>query len=311
MTNQEIMALLEKAAITTSVATTVSAEDAREFIDLSKEQLSILQKLRVETGIVTGRKLDNIELGEPVTHEDTENTDPAAAEIIAPTFNPKTLTPVKVRVDYDVTFDTIRENIEGQNINTTLNRVFSKRHGKDVVMMAFRGDTTLADTTRTNKALRAFNGFNVQAAASSDVHKVDLTGETDSTDLLGEVFPDMRDAVPTDYQDPENLVYLVSFARYWHYRDQIGERATSAGDNALIGSQPITFNGIPVIPVFGQVDGYLYLTPMKNLAIGWGREMEVGRDVYNRAGRIEVTMRTSVDAKIAVDDALVVAYAVT
>lgn len=310
MTNQEIMELIEKAAITTSVATTVSSEDAKEFIDMSKDQIGILQQLRVETAIVTGRKLDTIELGEPVTHEDTENTDPEAGEVIAPTVTEKELTPHGVRLDYDITFDTIRENIEGQNINQTLNQLFSKRHGKDAVMMAFRGDTTLADTTRTNKALRVFDGFNEQAKDSSDVHTVDLNGVTDSTNLLGEVFPDMRDAVPTDFMDPENLAYFTSYGRYFHYRDQLSERGTSLGDNALAGDNPITFNGIPVIPVYGQVDGYLFLGPKKNFAIGWGRQMEVGRDVYNRAGRIEITMRPSLDAKIVLDDALVVAYAV-
>lgn len=314
MTNEELMALIEKAAITTSVATTVSVEDANAFIDMAVEQNAILQKFRVERNIVTGRKLDTLELGEPVTHADSENTEPEGDEVIVPTFGQKQLTPAAARLDYDITFDTLRENIEGQDINTTLNRAFSKRHGKDLVMMAFRGDTSLADTSRTNKALRIFDGVNKQAANSGNVHTLDIGSGysgSDNTDLLGEVFPYMRDLMPTDYMDPEMLGMFVSWPRYFKYLDQLGARNTTLGDKAVTGEITLKWQGIPVEPVYGQVDGYLHLTPYKNIAVGWGREMQKGQDVYNRAGRIEVTIRTSLDTKIVLDDALVVAYAAT
>jgi len=313
MTNQEIMALLEKAAITTQVATTVSAEDASEFIDLALEQVSVLNKFQVERNITTGRKLSTLELGEPVTHEDVENTDPEAGEVITPTFGEKQLTPAGVRLDYDVTFDMIRENIEGEGINETLNMLFSKRHGKDMVMMAFRGDTTLADDTRTNKALRAFDGINKQAADSSNTHILNTgtsTSLTDTDDLAGEVFSEMLKLLPEDYKDPEGLAFEVSWDDYYRYLDQISARGTELGDRALTGQWQPNYNGIPVVPLFKQVSTHRILTPLKNVAIGWGREWEKGQDVYNRAGRIEITIRTGVDAKIVLDDALVMAYPV-
>lgn len=313
MTNQQIMELIEKAAITTSVASVVSTEDANEFIDMAIDQTAVLQMIRTERNIVTGRKLETIELGEPVTHEDVENTEPVSGEVIAPTFSTKTLTPAKARLDYDITFDTLRENIEGDNINATLNQVFSKRHGKDLVMITFRGDTALADDTRTNKALRIFDGINKQADASSDVHKLNTGTSTpliDTDDLDGEVFPGLLDLLPEDYKDPDMLAFMVSWTDFYRYLRQIKARSTNLGDQIVNGQWNVNFEGIPVQPIYGQVSTHRILAPFKNIAAGWGREMEVGRDVYNRAGRIEVTMRTSLDAKIVLDDAFAIAYPV-
>ncbi len=57
---------LIKAQIDTSVvAGTVSATDAAEFIDLSRDQTAILDVIRVETDIRKSLNLDTLTLGEP------------------------------------------------------------------------------------------------------------------------------------------------------------------------------------------------------------------------------------------------------
>ena len=58
------MVAIVKAQIDTSItAGTVSAQDASEFIDLSREQTQILDVIRVETGIHKSLNLDTLTLG--------------------------------------------------------------------------------------------------------------------------------------------------------------------------------------------------------------------------------------------------------
>ncbi len=302
ITNDELVKLLEKANITTSTGGQQSAQDVAEFVELSVDQTAVLKAIRNETGIVTSRNIDALDLGDPAMVAATEATAPADGDIVAPTVGRKTLTPVEVLLAYNVSFDFLRKNVEGQDVNQTLNRLFAKRFGKDAVIVAFTGDTLLANDTRIHKCQRIFNGFVKLALADADVHDVTLNG----TDYLGTIFPNMLDAMPKDYKDDRSSLGLfVSADVAEAYARQIGDRATAYGDSVLTGMALPMFRGIQLYPVFQMSDTKMILTPKNNLVVGFGNQMTVGMDIYNRRRIVEYTIIAGLDAEYVVGDALV------
>jgi hypothetical protein len=305
LSNEQLVDVLKAAITTSSTEGIAAAQDADSFIDLSREQTAILQELRVETGIKTSFNLDSLALAEPVMVGATEAAAPAAADVVEPDRKRAVLQPVEVISAYDVSFSFLRKNIEGEDVNDTLNRIFAKRFGKDVVLAAFMGDTSIVGTTRTDKAKKVIDGYVTQAEADANVQDYVIPA---SPSYNTQVFPGMLSALPKDYRDErEMLGFFVSADVYDAYAQEIGNRATALGDMLLAGpwERNLSYMGIKLYPVFGLDTGRILLTPRENLALGFGREMYVGRDIDNRQRVLKVTITADIDAKYAVSDAVV------
>jgi hypothetical protein len=237
----------------------------------------------------------------------SEGTAPAAADVVAPTRTRRALTPVSALAAYDVTFDWLRQNIAGpERANEQLNELFAKRMGKDIVHLAFMGDTALDTSTRTNKLLRILDGFVKTLDADAAVREYTVPG---SPSYVSQVFPGMLALLPKDYRDQrESLRFYVSADVVDAYADEIGARATAAGDSVLLGDWRgmLRFKGVKLVPVYGLATGKPILTLHDNLVVGFGQELEVGKDVDNRARALKFTLTVGVDAKHAEGDAVVI-----
>ncbi|MDX1420618.1 MAG: hypothetical protein R3181_11675 [Rubricoccaceae bacterium] len=304
MTNEQIIELL-KATIDTSGGGISEPQDAEAFIDLTRDQTAVLREVRVETGIRTALNLHTINLSEPVMVAAAEGAEPAAADVVSASRSPTTLTPVEVLCAFDVSFEFLRRNIAGQRINEQLNQLFAKRFGKDIVYTMFMGDTSLAATSRTNKALRVLDGLVKQAEADANVHDYTIPA---SPSYVSQVFPGMVAALPKDYRDSrDELRFFVSADVYDAYASEIGSRATAQGDLILLGpwTTNLSYKGIQLMPVFGLSNDRVVLTLDENVAIGFGQEMTVGKDIDNRSRLLKVTITAAWDVGYAESDALV------
>lgn len=309
ISNEELLAIL-KAHIDTSVPAGIAgAQDAEEFIDLAVDQTAVLRSIRVETGIRSAFNLDNMALGEPVTVKATESTAPDPADVVAVTRTRKVLQPQEIIAAFDVSFSFLRKNIERSRVNERLNRIFAKRFGKDIVLMAFMGDTSNIGSTRTDKALKAIDGFVTQALTDPEAHAYTIPA---SPEYNTTVFPAMLELLPKDYRDQrDELGFFVSAAVYDAYAREIGSRATALGDMLLAGpwKENLSYMGVKLYPVYGLDDGHILLTLRENLVVGFGQELTVGRDVLNRERLLKVTLTAEVDAKYVVGDAVVIGTA--
>ena len=307
MTNEQVVALL-KAQITTALGGQVTTQQFDEFIDMAVDQTAILQIIRIETAIKVALELDTIELGDPAMVRRTQGSAPDSADVIAPTITPRTLTMRDAAVYFDVTFEMIRRNIAGGNLNTALNGLFSKRFGKDIVRTLFNGDRDKANDTRLNKCLRVADGIIKLATADGNVHDYTVVGQ----DYLGTIFPGMLKLMPKDYRDDrESLGLFVSADVEDEYSNQIGARQTAYGDQVMFGTGEkfYRYKRITIFPVFGLPDNNPLLSPKKNFVAGFGEEMTVGHDIYTRKRVDEVTITTDLDFNYALGDAIVMGAA--
>ena len=271
MTNEELVEVLKATVDTTTGAGISSPQDAEDFVDLAREQTAILSEIRIETGIRTSLNIDTIALGEPVTIGATEGLAPGAADVTAPARERKVLQPKEVVAAFDVSFSFLRKNIRGEQVDDTLNKLFAKRFGKDLVLMGFMGDTALASDTRTNKTLRILDGFVKRAQGDASVHDFAIPA---SPSYSTQVFPGMIALLPKDYRDSrEDLRFFVSADVYDAYAQEIGERPTTAGDAVLTGSWTggLMYHGVKVLPVFGLATNRVLLTLRENLVVGFGQ----------------------------------------
>lgn len=305
MTNEEILQVL-KATFDTSASGIAAHQDPNEFISMMVDQTSVLGSLQTIDGIQTSYGLDSLVFGEPMFIKDTEGSAPGDADIIVPTHEQNKLVPVDVVGAVDLTFANVRRNIMKGRLNQYLDEQLSIRGGKDSVLIAFNGDTSLSATTRTNKALRVTDGFIKLAKADANVHDVAFNKTTEKASTI---FGRMLKKLPKDYADQIDLLgFYVSTDLYLSYAQEIGERQTASGDMVLFGQSkpgPLYYMGIPVYPVYGMSTDDVLLSVRSNLAIGYGFQMTIGRDVSNRDGKIQITVRMAMDANYVLGDAIV------
>lgn len=307
MTNEQVLEIL-KAQFDTSSNGMAAEQDADSFISLAVDQTAVLQGIRVETGIRTAFNLDNLQFGEPILVADTEGQAPSAGDVNKPDHVRKKLQPVEAIAAVDITFSNLRRNIMAGRLNEYLNQEISKRIGKDSVLIAFSGDKGAGSATRTAKAKKILDGFIKQAETDNTVNDANFNKSTAKpTEILGVMLKNM----PKDYADQiDQLGYYVSTELYLAYAQEIGARQTASADQILFGAgaaRPLYYLGIPVFAVYGMTDERAILTVKENLAIGYGQEMTIGRDVDNRAGLVKITVRLAMDVKYVLGEALVLA----
>lgn len=280
----------------------------------------MLKEIRVETGIVKSFNLDTLYLNEPVVVAGIEGAEPDAADVVAAGRARATLLPKEILAAFDVTYDWMRKNILNRIGSITreeaqaramqmLNDLFAKRFGKDVVMIAFSGDTTIVGVTRTDKALKVLDGFIKQAEGDVDVHDYTIPVNPSYNNV---VFPGMLQLMPKDYLDElQNLAFFVAPEVYLAYAFEMGQRATAIGDQIILGdgSRKLYYHGVELVSVYKQATGRIILTLKQNLAVGFGKEITVETEKKPRARKVEATFMAEMDAKYALGDAIVLGAA--
>ena len=163
--------IIAKAAVDTSALTNGGAmnpEQANRFITFMQDYSSILKKVNFIRMTQTRRNLDSLEVNKRAMRMQNENADNPATGTVE--YKRRVLSTVGVIMPYDVTFQHIKENIEGENINDTLARMFAQEFSNSAVELAFLGDESSSD-----------NFFNINdgwikiANDDSDTHKFDTT----------------------------------------------------------------------------------------------------------------------------------------
>lgn len=316
MSIQEILALIQKAAITTAAGGQLSTEQAKQFIDLVVAQNSLLQKIQTVQMAAATYQLNTIDIASRVMRAATEATDPAFTQGV--TITPRTLTAKESILPYDVSFSFLEENIMGANAESKINEMFAKSFGNDLLDLAVNGDEALATTITDGNAdgaddttglsqndhtfLKQNDGWLKLMRADSAVNDVVLSASITSWKTE---FKNMLAALPNKWKsNPAELVLLVSPDTETAYRDDLAGRATALGDEYTIKNRVAQYQGVDVVPVpfFPGTSTAHYptgpivvLTKYKNLAIGIGREMRVGRQIQERKRVIEYTVTTKAD----------------
>jgi hypothetical protein len=301
----------------------LNPEQSARFLDYMFDATVIGKVARTVRMKSDTAEIDRMSVGEKLMKLATEADNTAANSAV--TFSKISLTTKKLRMDWELSTESLEDNIEGADLEDHIARLMATQAGNDIEDVILNGDTSL-----TGDALyKSFDGVVKKAKASGRV--VDAAGAAVSR----EVFNKALKAMPRKYKQRRgDLRFLAgsNLIQDFLYANSIGTNQTIPQDIASsvirggvapLGGPagyvaPFAF-GIPIVevPLLNETQTGTYATPTgshgdihltfpNNVVIGIKRDVTVYRFFQPRKDTIEYTMYTRVGVQIEQADAWVV-----
>lgn len=319
--NEELLTqLLAKSALTTGSLGTLAGgtgvlapEQAAKFLQIAVQQQVIAPDANVVVHTAPKWQQPKAFFGGRVLAAGTESTRLSSGQQANPTLQNVEISTNLLRGEVPVSDEFLEDNIEREGFADTLMELIASAVGRDLEELYIRGDTTSTDTY-----LAVLNAL-IFAFQQAGTHTVSATPIGQDYQTL---FLTMLEAMPIQFRrDPTQLRFYVPVTVADGYRNQIASRGTPLGDEYLMGSRPLAYGGVPVLPVPMMIGtgvgnntdagNKILLTHPKNIYIGFRRQVriETFRDPREGTTSFVVTVRT--DVKLGHIDASVIATNVT
>lgn len=323
--------LLEKVIVSTEIGNPagsglLSPEQANTFIDYMWDATVIGNQVRTIRMRSTEMEIDRIGVGQRLLRAATEAVDTGENQGVF--FSKISLSTKKLRLDWELSTETLEDNIEGEALEDHIARLMAAQAGNDLEDLAINGDTASGDPL-----LKVFNGWRKIALTGTATtgtvdgaaHIVDHAGAPLNRAAANKALK----AMPRKFMQRRNqLKFFTGTNLIQDYLYQLTEDGLSpryADTNRTIrtegpaGFASDSFFGVPVqeVPLFNETlagdyaspsgeHGDLWLTFPKNLLWGVKREIKVVREYKAKKDTIEYTMFTRVGVGVENTDAFVV-----
>jgi hypothetical protein len=299
----------------------LNPEQSARFLDYMFDATVVGKLARTVRMRADTTEIDRIGVGQKLMKLAAEATDTGANASVQ--FSKISLTTKKLRLDWELSTESLEDNIEGADLEDHIARLMATQAGNDLEDVVLNGDTSL-----TGDALyKSFDG--IVKIAKANGHVVDADGAVVSR----ETFNNALKALPRKYKQrrPDlrflsgsNLIqdYLYSTSQnIQNVNPQDIAASIIRGETAGLGgpagfTAPFAF-GIPIVEVpllkedqaggeAGELRGDVHLTFPNNVVIGIKRDVTVYRFFWPKKDSIEYTMYTRVGTQIEQADAWVV-----
>ncbi len=322
--------LLEKVISTSTIGTGVGGggllapQQADRFISYIWDATTLggqVRKVRMRGNEV---ELDRMAVGERVVRLATEAVDDAVNVKVA--FAKVSLSTQKLRLDWELSSESLEDNLEGEAFEDHVARLLSAQAANDIEDLAINGDVN-----NTNDALfKSFDGWRKRLYAGANV--VDAAGDN----LDRGVFHRALRAMPRKYMNRrgalkwftsagllQDYVYTAAFIEgsaandrprgdsYVRTDAEVNYALNNGGiPDSAAGWSPaapfgITAQEVPLFPEYdrngnaaGGLSSDLWLVDPQNLIWGVKREIQVYRQFVPRKDTIEYTMFTRVGCTV-------------
>jgi hypothetical protein len=314
-------------------------EQANRFIDYMWDATVLGRTVRQIRMRAPVRDIDKIDLGRRIVRHATEGVDDGVNA--SPTFTKIQLRTEKLRLDWELTTESLEDNIEGASLEDHVARLMATQLGNDIEDLAINGDDAVSPSVEGYALLKSFDGYRKRSGESA--HVLSANGDFISTKLFNRAYK----AMPRKFKvRRDQLRFYTSSGLvqdYYQFLASNGLEATypmtqpgnpgiqpggAAGETGL---RPF---GIPLleIPLFEEdlvgtyssqdavtpegenaassaasdYHGYIELTHPDNRLWGIKREIKVYRRFQEKKDAIEYTVYTRQGVQIDNLDAYVV-----
>jgi len=249
-------------------------EQSRRFITQAFEQTALGGLIRREMRRSKTGVLDKIGIASRIMRKKVEGID-ANADGSAPIKDPNTgqitgyrakpnftsvpYSTVAVRLPWEITEETLRENIEGQGLEATITNLMTRQVGLDMEDMSLNGDVSTPSSDPDQLFLYVNDGWIKKI--SNGGHVVDATNITNEMNL--DMFYNLLQSVPNKYNNGK-LRWLMSPHRIQEWEKFLlnaGLKSSANFPDSLYKSPA----SIPAVPVPSIPDSKILLTDPKNL----------------------------------------------
>ena len=302
----------------------LNPEQSARFLDYMFDATVIGKVARTVRMRADTTEIDRIGVGQKLmklaSEADNTNSGNAAVQ-----FSKISLTTKKLRLDWELSTESLEDNIEGADLEDHIARLMATQAGNDLEDVVLNGNTALS----TDELYKSFDG--VVKIAKANGHVVAGAGAAITRDIFNKALK----AMPRKYKQrrPDlrflagsNLIqdYLYSTSRdIQNINPQDIASSIIRGDQPGLGGPagfvaPFAF-GIPIVevPLLKETQTGSYATPTgehgdvhltfpNNVVIGIKRDVTVYRFFWPKKDSIEYTMYTRVGTQIEQADAWVV-----
>ncbi len=252
--------IIRKAAIETGSLSSglLNPEQARKFIQQTFEATNLNKLIRHEMRTAKTGEIDKIGIARRILRKKTENHDDgyrAGAETSQIEY-----ATTAVRLPWEITEETLRENIEGQYLEQIITDLMTTQLGVDLEDLYLNGDEGIESTDPDYDFLKINDGWIKQI--SNGGHVYDASGENNmSLDLFYKTLK----TLPNKYNNGK-LRWLMSPHRAQEWELFLLNKITEAG-GAVPESVYNSPARIPTIECPSLDDGTIILTDPKNLVV--------------------------------------------
>jgi len=322
--------LLEKVVTTTTVSNggggLLNAEQSSRFIDYMWDATSLVQTARTIRMRSDTVDIDKVGVGEKLVRLATEATDTGVNA--GATFTKISLTTKKLRLDWELSTESLEDNIEGASLEDHIAGLMATQAGNDIEDLCINGDDTL-----TGDALyKSFDGWHVRALDGAHVventaagHAINRSTFNQALKVLPRKYKQRR--AQLRFYTGSNTIQDYLFSLSSAYGSEGTPEAFASGvltgqvagpQGQSGGTYPYAF-GIPIVEVALQKEdlnasysggsgdhGYVELTFPNNRLVGIKRDIVVYSEFEAKKDTVEYTMYTRVGVQIENLDAWVV-----
>jgi len=300
----------------------LNPEQSARFLDYMFDATVIGKVARTVRMKADTTEIDRMSVGEKLMKVAAEADNTATNSAV--TFSKISLTTKKLRLDWELSTESLEDNIEGPDLEDHIARLMATQAGNDIEDVILNGDSASSDAL-----YQAFDGVVKKSKAYG--HVVDAGGSAVSRDVFNKALK----ALPRKYKQRRNDLrflsgsnliqdYLYSTSNSTNFANpqDIASSIIRGNEGAFGGPAgfvaPFAF-GIPIVevPLLKETQtgtysgasgshGDVHLTFPNNVVIGIKRDVTVYRFFWPRKDSIEYTMYTRVGTQIEQADAWVV-----
>ncbi len=251
-----------KSALSTADVTAglLNPEQSRTFLRQTFEATPLGNLIRHEMRRANAGEIDKIGIASRILRKKTEDTDDGYRA--KPAFGKVEYTCTDVRLPWEITEETLRENIEGQGLEATITDLMTRQLGVDLEDIYLNGDTATLETDPDYDFLKINDGWIKQIEAGGHVEdRSAINGGAMSVD----VYYDALKQMPNKYNNG-SLRWLMSPRRKQEWERYLIDKLITVGggitDNLISNPAAIPAVSVPALP-----DDKIILTNPKNLVV--------------------------------------------
>lgn len=269
--------IVNKAASTIETSSLTSGllnpEQARKFIQQTFEATNLGPLVRHEMRTAKSGEIDKIGIASRILRKKVENTDDGYRAGVKTSQIEYSTT--AVRLPWEITEETLRENIEGQNLEKIITDLMTTQLGVDLEDLYLNGDEETAAEAEDYDFLKINDGWIKQIKNGGHVY--DATAETE---MNLDLFYKMVAQIPNKYNNGK-LRWLMSPRRAQEWELFLLNKVIGAGgavpDNLYTAPVKIKAVECPSIP-----DDVILLSDPKNLIVVNTYDMKLRKTIEGK-----------------------------
>lgn len=237
----------------------LAPEQAKQFYVQIYDQVAWSKLHRKERRTAKNGELDKMALGARLLRAKTEAVDDGYR--VTPIFSRLTYSCVRMKLPWEVSEETFTDNIEGEALEDKLMGMLTTQLGLDMEDLHWNGDTAVAPGGDHDFLVLNDGWWKQLVAGAHVINGAAINGGV----ICKEHFFAAYRAMPPKYFRTGRVVWAMNPATKISWIEAVSNRATGAGDLALLGADAVTKPmGFSIVDVPSLGDGKVVLADPQN-----------------------------------------------